>query len=51
MVLMKISQTTGLKTFYGYTKYSSEALIKEYCYAYNISYNQQVVVAGLMAMG
>ena len=26
------------KNFYGYTKYSSEALIKEYCYAYNISY-------------
>ena len=41
-------QTTGLKTFYGYTKYSSEALIKEYCYAYNISYiiNRCGVVAG-----
>jgi CDP-paratose 2-epimerase len=41
-------QTTGLKTFYGYTKFSSEELIKEYCYAYNISYviNRCGVVAG-----
>ena len=41
-------QTTGLKTFYGYTKFSSEELIKEYCHAYNISYviNRCGVVAG-----
>jgi len=41
-------QTTGLKTFYGFTKFSSEELIKEYCYAYNIPYviNRCGVVAG-----
>ena len=41
-------QTTGLKTFYGFTKFSSEELIKEYCYANDISYliNRSGVVAG-----
>ena len=41
-------QINGLKTFYGYTKFSSEELIREYCYAYNIPYtiNRCGVVAG-----
>ena len=41
-------ETSGLKTFYGFTKFSSEELIKEYCYANDISYiiNRCGVIAG-----
>ena len=38
----------GLKTFYGFTKYSSENLIKEYCKAFNLEFiiNRSGVIAG-----
>ena len=38
----------GLKTFYGFTKYSSEELIKEFCYANSLNYiiNRCGVIAG-----
>ncbi len=38
----------GLKTFYGFTKYSSENLIKEYCSVFNLKYiiNRSGVIAG-----
>ena len=41
-------KTKGIKTFYGFTKYSSENLIEEYSYANNIDYiiNRCGVIAG-----
>ena len=45
--------TDGIKSIYGYTKYASELLIKEYSYIFNIKYiiNRSGIITGPLQFG
>ena len=45
--------TEGIKSIYGYTKYASELLIKEYSYIFNIKYiiNRSGIITGPLQFG
>ena len=47
------TKTDGIKSIYGYTKYASELLIKEYSYIFNIKYiiNRSGIITGPLQFG
>ena len=47
------TNTDGIKTLYGFTKYASELLIKEYSYIFNIKYiiNRSGIITGPLQFG
>jgi len=47
------TSTDGIKSIYGYTKYASELLIKEYSYIFNIKYiiNRSGIITGPLQFG
>ena len=47
------TNTNGIKTLYGFTKYASELLIKEYSYIFNIKYiiNRSGIITGPLQFG
>ena len=47
------TNTDGIKTLYGFTKYASELLIKEYSYIFNIRYiiNRSGIITGPLQFG
>lgn len=47
------TSTNGIKSIYGYTKYASELLIKEYSYIFNIKYiiNRSGIITGPLQFG
>ena len=47
------TKTDGIKSIYGYTKYASELLIKEYSYIFNLKYiiNRSGIITGPLQFG